>query len=92
MTNLKACIAISSLLMIAGQTMAQHTLSDPMKWANREGEATTLEQWEERRLEISNLIQEYEIGAIPSVSRDQVSVCIAPMFDGKDLLTPWINF
>lgn len=47
-------------------------LPNPLKWENKNGEVKTLKQWEKRREEIAQLIQEHEIGVIPKVSKDQV--------------------
>lgn len=49
-----------------------HTLPNPFKWEKKAGEANSLAEWNERRSEIANQIQQYEIGIIPEVERSQV--------------------
>lgn len=51
----------------------QQMLPDPLAWADGHGRVQTLDEWEQRRLEIGQMIQDYEIGTIPAVSREQVS-------------------
>lgn len=52
--------------------MAQHELPNPFKGPNAKKEVKNLKQWQKRRAEIASLIQEYEIGEIPEVKREQV--------------------
>lgn len=58
-------------------TLAQQnevtSLPNPLKWASKAGEVTNIAEWNERRAEIASLIQNYEIGQIPEVSRNQIT-------------------
>lgn len=75
-------LLLSSLFAGANQASAQDVksanssvareLPNPLKWENKKGEVKSLKQWEKRREEISQLIQEHEIGVIPKVSKEQV--------------------
>lgn len=51
----------------------QATLPNPFRWASRRGEVKTMGEWHQRRNEIIALLQHYEIGEKPSVSREQMS-------------------
>lgn len=48
-------------------------LRDPMQWVGKNKKVRNLEEWNDRREEISQLIQEYEIGTIPAVDKSQIS-------------------
>lgn len=48
------------------------SLPNPLKWEKKAGEVKTISEWNERREEISRLIQEHEIGVIPKVKREQI--------------------
>lgn len=48
------------------------SLPNPLKWEKKAGEVKTISEWNERREEISRLIQEHEIGIIPKVKREQI--------------------
>lgn len=48
------------------------SLPNPLKWEKKAGEVKTISEWNERREEISRLIQEHEIGVIPEVKREQI--------------------
>lgn len=48
------------------------SLPNPLKWEKKAGEVKTISEWNERREEISQLIQEHEIGVIPEVKREQI--------------------
>ena len=54
------------------QTAESHSLPNPLKWEKKSGMVKNLAEWNERRNEISNLIQQYEIGTIPEVKREQI--------------------
>lgn len=49
-----------------------HELPNPLMWQHGKGIVKNLKQWDKRREEISQLIQEYEIGVIPKVDKKQV--------------------
>lgn len=51
----------------------QTTLPNPLLMADGHTKVQTLEDWNQRRLEIGQLIQDYEIGTIPTVSKEQIS-------------------
>ena len=51
----------------------QPTLPNPFAWANGKGEVRKFKDWEARRNEILAMIQHYEVGTKPTVSRDQMS-------------------
>ncbi|MCQ2251044.1 MAG: hypothetical protein MJZ66_08030 [Bacteroidales bacterium] len=67
-----------SLLMLAFSSLGfaqqndAYTLKDPRLFADGKTMAETPEQWTARRAEISGLIQKYEIGEIPAVSKKQI--------------------
>lgn len=71
------------------------SLPNPMKWEKRNGEVTSLKDWEKRRKEISQLIQDYEIGTIPKVKKSQVKArmngdtLFVTTTVGKETLTLW---
>ena len=48
------------------------SLPNPLKWEKKSGEVSSLAEWNDRRNEISSLIQQHEIGIIPEVKRDQI--------------------
>lgn len=52
-------------------------LRNPMKWESREGSVTNVSEWNDRRNEISQLIQKHEIGIIPEVKREQIKARMA---------------
>lgn len=47
-------------------------LPDPLEWADGSGKVANLSQWEKRRNEIGRLIQQYEIGTKPTVSKKNI--------------------
>lgn len=57
-------------------------LKDPRLFADGKTYAESFSQWSARRAEISSLIQQYEIGEIPAVSKDQIKA----RMDGDTLL------
>lgn len=65
---------VCSLLSMTSfaQGFEQRDLPNPMLFSNGKKEVKNIKQWNKRRLEISKLIQDYEIGTIPEVNRDQV--------------------
>lgn len=65
-------ITLVTLFSLSFSNAHAQYLPNPLKWASKKGEATTLKQWGKRRDEISNLIQQYEIGIIPKVDKKQV--------------------
>lgn len=66
-------ILMSANTFMFGQNVEQRELRDPMQWVGKEQTVTNLEEWSGRREEISQLIQQYEIGTIPAVDRSQIS-------------------
>jgi len=66
-------ITLTLHTMLFGQQIEQRELRDPMQWVGRDATVTNLEEWQGRRNEISQLIQQYEIGTIPAVDRSQIS-------------------
>ena len=69
---MKKLLAIAALAMSTLGTYAQHELPNPLIGPKGKKEVKNLKQWEKRRAEISSLIQQYEIGEIPEVKREQV--------------------
>lgn len=69
-------ILLSVSLNVKGQstnTLPEiHELPNPLIWQNGKGIVKNLKQWNKRREEISQLIQDYEIGVIPKVDKKQV--------------------
>ena len=66
---------MAALAMSTLGTYAQHELPNPLIGLigpKGKKEVKNLKQWEKRRAEISSLIQQYEIGEIPEVKREQV--------------------
>lgn len=55
----------------------QRELPNPLSWVNGKGQVTRFRDWSRRRAEIGNLIQQYEIGEKPTVSRDQLEARMA---------------
>lgn len=68
---LLGCMMLSASLSFA-QNGIQKELPTPMLFDNGKGEVSNLKQWNKRRAEISQMIQNYEIGVIPEVKRSQV--------------------
>lgn len=70
-------------------------LPNPLKCEKKKGEVTSLKDWEKRREEISQLIQNYEIGMIPKVKKSQVKArmngdtLFVTTTVGKESLTLW---
>lgn len=48
------------------------TLTDPLEWSNGKGRIASFAEWSQRRSEIANEIQHYEIGIKPAVSPESV--------------------
>lgn len=73
---LLSVILFSACLNVNGQrnnTLPEiQELPNPLIWQNGKGIVKNLKQWDKRREEISQLIQEYEIGVIPKVDKKQV--------------------
>lgn len=69
---MKKLLAAALLAASTMGAMAQHELPNPFKGPNAKKEVKNLKQWQKRRAEIASLIQEYEIGEIPEVKREQV--------------------
>lgn len=69
---MKKLLAATLLAASTMGAMAQHELPNPFKGPNAKKEVKNLKQWQKRRAEIASLIQEYEIGEIPEVKREQV--------------------
>lgn len=53
------------------QNVEQRELPNPLLFNNGK-EVKNIKQWNKRRLEIAKMIQDYEIGTIPAVKRNQV--------------------
>ena len=69
---MKRLLAIATMALTTFGASAQHELPNPLTGPNSKKEVKNLKQWEKRRSEISQLIQNYEIGIIPEVKREQV--------------------
>lgn len=69
---MKRLLAIATMALTTFGAVAQHELPNPLTGPNSKKEVKNLKQWEKRRSEISQLIQDYEIGIIPEVKREQV--------------------
>ncbi|MCQ2222322.1 MAG: hypothetical protein MJZ35_00890 [Bacteroidaceae bacterium] len=69
---MKRLLAIATMALTTFGAFAQHELPNPLTGPNSKKEVKNLKQWEKRRSEISQLIQNYEIGIIPEVKREQV--------------------
>ena len=65
-------LAIAVSHVCSAQTADTQSLPNPLKWEKKSGTVKNLAEWNERRNEISNLIQQYEIGTIPEVKREQI--------------------
>lgn len=65
-------LAIAVSHVCSAQTADTQSLPNPLKWEKKSGMVKNLAEWNERRNEISNLIQQYEIGTIPEVKREQI--------------------
>lgn len=50
----------------------QTTLPNPLLMADGQTKVQTLKDWNQRRAEIGQLIQDYEIGTIPAVCKEQI--------------------
>lgn len=73
MTDMKKLLTIIILTLACTGARAQFIpLRDPLLFQDGKRTAKSLRQWEKRRAEISSLIQEHEIGVIPSVKRSQI--------------------
>lgn len=76
-------------------TAEQRELKDPLQWVGRDAKVENLSQWEERRAEISQLIQDYEIGIIPEVDKSQIAARMSAdtlfvtVTVGENSLTLW---
>lgn len=64
---------LSCFSLSAQQTVTETPLPNPLIFDDGQRKVKTVDDWNERRLEISRLIQHYEIGTIPEVKREQVS-------------------
>ncbi len=51
---------------------AQSLLPNPFRWAKGKGEVKKFKDWEKRRNEIIDMLEYYEIGEKPTVSKDQI--------------------
>lgn len=51
---------------------SQPLLPNPFAWASKKGEVKDFKDWEKRRNEIIAMLQHYEIGEKPSVTKDQI--------------------
>lgn len=60
------------LLLHLSLTAQIQPLPNPFTFSNGKGQARNLKEWELRRSEISQMIQEYEIGTIPEVRPEQI--------------------
>ena len=69
---MKRLLAIATMALTTFGASAQHELPNPLTGPNSKKEVKNLKQWEKRRSQISLLIQNYEIGIIPEVKREQV--------------------
>lgn len=65
--------ASASMLAQGNVLQRQESLPDPMLWADGHGTVKNLTEWSDRREEIAQSIQQYEIGQIPTVKREQIS-------------------
>lgn len=74
--SILSIIAALFIVNVFAQTSVTNSyckvLPNPLKWEKKKGEVTSLKDWEKRRKEISRLIQEYEIGVIPEVKKNQL--------------------
>lgn len=52
-------------------------LPDPFAWADGSGRSTNIADWSKRRNEIKDIIEHYEIGEKPAVSREQVTATLS---------------
>ena len=90
-------LIFASLLALCGSSVAvqaqQTELPNPLTFVKNGKTVKKLKQWEERRQEISELIQKYEIGPIPEVKREQVKAhmngdtLVVDVTVGKETLT-----
>ena len=62
-------------------------LPDALKWASRKGRVKRFKDWEQRRNEILSMLQYYEIGEKPMVSREQMKA----RMDGDTLIVDITN-
>lgn len=73
---MKCSISIITALLLTGlgfSLKAQNQqLPNPFLFADGSHEAQTLDEWQQRRLEIADMIQTYEIGRIPEVKPEQI--------------------
>lgn len=65
-----------------GELKAQPKLPNPFAWASGKGEVKKFKDWEARRNEIIAMLQHYEIGEKPAVSKDQIDASM----DGDTLI------
>lgn len=77
------------------------TLPDPFLFADGKHQVKNLRQWERRRQEIMALLQHYEVGALPSVPKENITASISEYrepdsprppimgFDGKPFHSPY---
>jgi len=74
------------------QEQYQRELPNPLLFNDHKSKVTNMVQWDERRKEISEMIQQHEIGTIPSVSHNQIKARMegdtlyVTVFVGKDSL------
>lgn len=66
-------LLVSAFTLTNAQNKEVRELRDPMQWVSRDAKVTNLTEWNERREEIARLIQQYEIGTLPSVERNQIA-------------------
>lgn len=72
MRRLFFLLVVSLFAMTGFAQDVEHYLPNPMLFSNGKSEVKNVKQWNKRRLEISKMIQDYEIGTIPAVKRNQV--------------------
>ena len=67
-TFITLCVAILCVCNTSAQTAINYSLRDPRMFLDESRYAQTLTDWQQRRQEIASLIQQYEIGTIPTVN------------------------
>lgn len=70
-TFITLCVAILSVCSTSAQTTTNYSLRNPRMFLDGSRYAETLADWQQRRQEIASLIQQYEIGTIPTVNPKQ---------------------
>lgn len=72
MKNLFTILLLTLTTVGFAQNTIQKELPNPLLFNNGKGEVKNLKDWNKRREEISQMIQDYEIGTIPVVKKNQV--------------------